>query len=67
MGVHRHGGTMPDGVTPICNECGIALCWDIDNHEYSLAKQFWDDWICQDCNGGTPLSRAAWKQNDRDF
>ena len=52
---------MDGGVTPICNECGVALCWDISEEDYQQAKQFWDDWICQVCNGGTPLSLRSWK------
>lgn len=60
MGVHVHGGTMPGGVTPICNDCGIALCWDISTEEYDSAKAFWDAWVCADCNGGVPLSLKDW-------
>lgn len=56
MGVHIHGGTMPGGVTPICNQCGVSLCWDISDEEYEDKWEFWDDWICQDCNGGERLS-----------
>lgn len=62
MGVHVHGGTMPGGVTPICNECGVSLCWDISDSEYEAAKVFWDDWICKDCNGGQALSLKDFKQ-----
>lgn len=57
MSVHRHGGTMPGGVTPICNRCGVSLCWDISAYEYGEDKPFWDAWVCQDCNGGKPMSR----------
>ncbi len=56
MGVHVHHGTMPGGVTPICNDCGIALCWDISDADYAEATAFWDAWICQDCNGGERMS-----------
>lgn len=31
------------------------------NEEYAEAKAFWDDWICQDCNGGKPMSLKTWK------
>lgn len=62
MGVTIHNGTMDGAVTPICNECGVMLCWDIDVGEYQDAEQFWDDWICQDCNGGVRLSFKAWKE-----
>jgi hypothetical protein len=47
---------MPGGVTPCCNDCGIALCWDISEDQYHEEKSFWDDWICQDCNGGERMS-----------
>lgn len=62
MGVHVHNGTMPGAVTPICNCCGIALCWDVDEDEYENAQAFWDAWVCKECNGGTSLSLQAWKQ-----
>jgi hypothetical protein len=52
---------MPGGVTPMCNCCGVALCWDIADDEYADAKPFWDEWICQDCNGGSALSLKQWK------
>lgn len=61
MGVHIHGSTMDGGFTPICNECGISLCWDISEEEYQLNKVFWDGWICVDCNGGTRMSLKDWK------
>jgi hypothetical protein len=47
---------MPGAVTPACNDCGVALCWDISEHQYREEKSFWDEWICQDCNGGEPMS-----------
>jgi hypothetical protein len=62
MGVHAHNGTMPGAVTPICNNCMIALCFDIGEQEYKEDKEFWDNWVCRDCNGGEPLSRHVWRQ-----
>jgi len=59
MGVHRHGSTPVGAVTPICNECGVSLCWDIADHEYEEDKAFWDRWTCQDCK---PVSLKAWKK-----
>lgn len=59
MGVHRHGGTMPGGLTPICNSCGVALCWDISAVDYLRDGRFWDAWRCEDCNGGQPFTRKA--------
>jgi hypothetical protein len=61
MGVHVHGGTMAGAVTPICNECGIALCWDISEDQYAQERPFWDGWICRDCNDGEPLSLKQWE------
>lgn len=51
--------SMPGALTPMCNDCGIALCWDIDEDEYQRNKAFWDAWKCRDCNGGTPMSRKS--------
>lgn len=55
MGATVCRGTMPECLTPVCNECGIHLCWDISEDEYAEYKQFWDDWICQSCNGGIAM------------
>jgi hypothetical protein len=63
MGVHVHPGTIPGGVTPICNDCGVSLCWDISEDQYERECAFWDDWKCRDCNGGEPMSRAALRNN----
>ena len=60
MGVTVSASTLPGGKTPICNDCGIALCWDIADEEYLEAAVFWDAWICQDCNGGVRLSLKDW-------
>ena len=52
MGVTITNSTIDGGMTPICNSCGITLCWDISDEEYYQNKVFWESWICQDCNGG---------------
>lgn len=57
MGVTVTPSTMSGGLTPICNQCGVCLCWDISEEEYAEDKRFWDEWICQDCNGGEPMRR----------
>jgi hypothetical protein len=57
MGVHKHGGTMPGAVTPICESCNVSLCWDISEEEYAEEKGFWDAWKCRDCNGGEKQRR----------
>lgn len=59
MGVISSRST--DGKTPVCDCCGIHLCWDIAPHEYEEAKPFWDAWKCQDCNGGKPMSLAHYR------
>lgn len=51
---------MPGAVTPICNECGTFLCWDLGEDEANEACAFWDAWICQDCNGGERMSFKQW-------
>ena len=53
----------PLGYQPICNECGIALCWDISEIEYSEAEDFWDNWKCLTCNGKR-MSLKEWKANN---
>ncbi len=37
-------------ITPQCSECGVCLCWGIDEIEYIKWKSFWDNWTCRDCN-----------------
>ena len=64
MGTHINGGTMAGAVTPICNDCGISLCWDISDEDYEQARAFWDEWICQDCNGGEHLSLKNWMRSN---
>lgn len=53
-------GAFLGGYTPICNDCGVSLCWDISEQEYDEAKAFWDDWICQGCNNGVKMSRKLY-------
>ena len=48
MGV-QNSTTFPEAYTPICNECGVSLCWDISEDEYWERQDFWDDWCCEDC------------------
>jgi len=50
MGVVITNSTIPGSITPMCNDCGIALCWDVENSEYEEYKEFWDNWTCRDCN-----------------
>jgi len=50
VGVLVTRNTLDGGVTPICNDCGIVLCYDISEEEYQEAKEFWDVWRCNVCN-----------------
>ena len=61
MGLSTHGGTMPGAVTPICNQCGVFLCWDVEEGEAEQDRAFWDAWCCQDCNGGERMSLANFR------
>lgn len=65
MGLHKHNGTMPGALTPICNSCGVSLCWDISEEEAKQDQAFWDAWICRDCNGGHALSLQASREHSR--
>lgn len=33
-------------ITPQCDNCGVCLCWGIDEMEYLEWKGFWDNWKC---------------------
>jgi hypothetical protein len=55
MGVAQVSRTMPGGYTPICEECGIYLCWDISFEEYAENEAFLDAWVCEHCNGDVRL------------
>lgn len=37
------------GYTPICDDCGVHLCWEIGLYEYLEDKEFWDNWCCKTC------------------
>lgn len=54
---------MDGALTPICNDCGVSLCWDIEETEALENEDFWDQWSCQDCNDGIRMSLQAWKTN----
>ena len=49
-------------VQPICNECGVCLCWSIDSDEYSTYKKFWDNWKCKECNPNYKNSYTIFKK-----
>jgi hypothetical protein len=57
-----------DSYTPVCNSCGIHLCWDLEGFQYENEKPFWDEWECRDCNSEYEGSLTRWKQlNTRSF
>ena len=67
MGLHKHGGTMDGALTPICEECGVSLCWDLEENEALANEGFWNRWKCQDCNGGESMSLKKWKEQHLPF
>jgi hypothetical protein len=52
---------MPGAVTPICNDCGTFLCWDLGEKEAEEDREFWDAWVCETCNGGERMSLKQWR------
>lgn len=60
MGVIQLLSTIDGGHTPICNSCGVTLCWDILDEEYRDKQLFWDNWECRDCNPSAHGSRKRW-------
>jgi len=38
------------GYTPICEDCGITLCSEIDPYEYQENQEYWDNWRCEICS-----------------
>ena len=63
MAVHIGNSTMIGGVTPICNTCGVSLCWDISEEEYIENKAFWDNWKCESCNPNAWGSLKKYRRN----
>jgi hypothetical protein len=50
MGIIEGISTLVGALTPICDECGITLCWDISLDEYLEKQEFWDNWCCDECS-----------------
>lgn len=63
MGVTINNSTLSGSYTPICNSCGVCLCWDISEYEYLEYKEFWDNWKCRDCNPKAKGSYNNYKIN----
>lgn len=59
MGV-TNSRTIPGDYTPICNQCGIALCYDISQEDYDKYQAFWDQWCCPECGGNGEGSFLKW-------
>jgi hypothetical protein len=55
MGVIPSRMKDPTFLTPICNDCGICLCWDISVEEYEADKAFWEGWQCEFCLEGREI------------
>ena len=51
------------GFTPVCNSCGVHLCWDISRKEYEQNMAFWDNWKCEDCNPEAKGARKRYIKN----
>lgn len=67
MGTVILPSTQISALTPICNDCGIVLCWDISEIEYQEAKEFWDNWTCEECTPNyRPGSLKRFKQRRHD-
>lgn len=59
MGVQYE--TFMGGYTPICNNCGVSLCWDISPNDYEEDKDFWEQWTCKDCNPNYQGALKRWR------
>jgi len=59
MGVSRFASTMSGALTPVCNNCGVALEFDVAEEEYEQNPKYWDSWVCPDCvsNSGYNFKR----------
>lgn len=65
MGVTKSTTFGDDAHTPICNSCGISLCWDISDIEYQDSQSFWDNWECRDCNPNYKGALKRHKENQK--
>jgi len=66
MGVIQIPSTMLGSVTPICNSCGVVLCWDVSIEEYIEQKEFWDSWECKSCNPNYKGALKRFKENKKE-
>ena len=63
MGITQIPGHMSDAVTPICNDCGVTLCYDISVQEYREHAVYWDAWRCDACYPEAPGSYLRYRQS----
>lgn len=54
-------------VQPQCNDCGVGLCWSIDEIEYYEWKGFWDNWTCEKCNPNYKGAFYRYQQEHKPF
>lgn len=52
------------GVTPICNNCGVSLCWDISVEQYREEQAFWNAWTCDYCNPDYRGALRRWRREN---
>jgi hypothetical protein len=48
---------------PVCNDCGLALCFTLDEREYEREQEYWDYWTCVYCNPHAVGSLARWLES----
>jgi hypothetical protein len=64
MAVSELPSTIPGGRTPVCSECGVALCWDIPDNQYEEEQAFWDAWKCNECNPNYAGALRRWRRKN---
>ena len=52
---------------PICDCCGVSLCWSISDVDYLEYKGFWDVWKCRDCNPSYSGALEEYKKHNEPF
>lgn len=50
---------------PVCSDCGIALCFEVEAREYERTMDFWDAWRCCHCDPHAIGSFARWLESKR--
>lgn len=60
MGVYEIDEGLGYEYKPICNKCGINLCYSLSFVEYLENKDYWDNWCCLECD---PNYLTRWMEN----